>query len=115
MVRAMRAIRLLCGTAILGLGLGCAPVQGKTHFQRWDEHSAKIQAEEAAEADAAPAPAGKAAPAKATPAARATPPPASAPVYGSGSSTPPITKTATASRVIRPGDAPATGDDDAIY
>jgi len=114
MVRPMRALRLICGTAVLGLAASCAPVQSKTHFQRWDEHAAKMAAEEAAAADAAPAASTAAKPA-ATPAAAPAASPGSAPVYGSSNDTPAITGTSTASRVIRPGSTPAASDDDAIY
>lgn len=112
MVRPMRALRLICGTAVLGLAASCAPVQSKTHFQRWDEHAAKIAAEEGAAADAAPTATAKPA---ATPVAAPAASPGSAPVYGSSNDTPAITGTSTASRVIRPGAAPAASDDDAIY
>lgn len=112
MVRAMRAIHLVCATAILGLGAACAPVQTKTHFDRWEEYSAKIAAEEAAEEAKKKGMAPAASPAPA-PAAQPAAAPAAAPVYGT--STPPVTRTSTGSRVIRPGSTPAGGDEDVIY
>jgi len=100
--------------AMFGLTAACAPVQSKTHFQRWDEHAAKIAAEEPEAPEAGPAAK------KATPAPAAKAPPPATEVYGSSggaSSTPPITNTSTKSRVVRPGDQPAASpaDEDVIY
>ena len=107
MVHGMRAHRFALSLLILGAA-ACAPVQSKTHFDRWDEYAAKTT-ETADEAPAKPAPAP-------TPAAAPAPAPApDTPVYGGGTSTPPISRTSTASRVVRPGETPATGDDDVIY
>ncbi len=108
----MRAPRFVFATALCGLGIACAPVQSSTHFQRWDTHSAKLKAEAPPSDEAAPT-------VSTTPVAAPAPTPAatSAVVYGTGGGeTPAITATSSASRVIRPGDAPAsTDDDDAIY
>lgn len=118
MVRAMRALRFACATTLLGLGVGCAPVQSKTHFERWDEYAAKT----ASETETTPAEEATGPSSSATPASSTTPPPpppardplASDPVYGSGASAP-ATTTSTKSRVVRPGDTPAIGDEDVIY
>ena len=106
MVRAMRAIRLALTSALLGLAaMACAPVQSKTHFQRWDEHADKVAAEEAAAApEGGP---GSTAKGTSTP-AKAAPTPVA-------SGTPPITRTSTGSRVVRPQDAPPPPDEDVIY
>ena len=108
MVRAMRALRLALTCALLGVtGLACAPVQSKTHFQRWDEYHAKLDAEEAA---AAAAEGSEAAPASTPAKAKTAPTAASA-----STSTPPITTTATASRVVRPQETTPPADEDVIY
>jgi hypothetical protein len=102
----MRALRLALTSALLGLtALACAPVQTKTHFQRWDEHSAKLAAEEAAAPAATP---GSGVKGGATPAPTAPAPTASASPGG--------TRTATASsRVVRPQDTPPPAEEDVIY
>lgn len=104
----MRALRFVVASALCGLGFACAPVQSSTHFQRWDSHAAKVKAEAPASDEAAPT-------TDTTPVA--APATTSDVVYGTGGgATPAITATSSASRVIRPGDAPAsTDDDDAIY
>ena len=113
MVRRMRALYLACALGASSFAVACAPVQNKTHFQRWDEYAAQTATEEAKSAADKPKPKGMG---DATMAPSDTGSTGSSDTYSEPSgTTPPISRTSTASsRVVRPAETPPPADDDDV-
>lgn len=110
----MRASTLLSLATFLTFA-ACAPIQNQTHYERWDAYAAAQPQEEEASPEAAPKEMKSEKPKTEAKAPPASPPPPAPPAdYSSlgGDSTPSITKTATASRVVKPESEP---EDEPIY
>lgn len=100
----------------------CAPRMAKTHYARWEEQDQKRREENAAEEKVEAWMRAQAGVAPADGKTGTTQAPASTPrlhqetTQPANRETPPITATSTrSSRVIKPSEQPADGDDEAIY